>query len=154
MTRSSNPSQDKRSLDEVKEQGSDSCVRMMPHHRDSVERVSVNQLTETTLHGKLTTSHKQGTWLSPWRAGRGRRCSRPPVEDRRATVPAIQDMVGVSGHLTARNPRHGVHRVGEIGGSDNRKVACPLFLSVKLIHFAMGLTALVLLIRRIDGDCL
>ena len=49
------------------------------------------------------------------------------VEDRSAAVPAIQDMVGVPGNLTARNPRHGVHRVGEIGGSGNRKVACPLF---------------------------
>ena len=137
MTRSSNPSQDKRSSDEVKEQENNSCGCMMPHHTVNVERVSVNQLTETTLHGKLTTSHKQGTWLSPWRAGRGRRCSRPPEEDRRATVPAIQDVVGVSGHLTARNPRHGVHRVGEIGGSDNRKVACPLFLFVLFLSFPL-----------------
>ena len=44
------------------------------------------------------------------------------VEDRSATVPAIQDMVGVPDHLTTRNPRHGVNRVGEIGGSGNRKV--------------------------------
>ena len=50
------------------------------------------------------------------------------VEDRRAAIPAIQDMVGVPGHLTARNPRHGVNRVGEIGGAGKRKVACPLFL--------------------------
>ena len=28
-------------------------------YRVSVERVSVNQLTETTLRGKLTTSHKE-----------------------------------------------------------------------------------------------
>ena len=53
-------------------------------------------------------------------------------EDRRAAIPAIQDMVGVPGHLTARNPRHGVNRVGEIGGSGKRKVACPLFLSLVL----------------------
>ena len=53
-------------------------------------------------------------------------------EDRRATVPAIQDMVGVSGDLTTRNPRHGVTRVGEIGGSGNRKVACPLFPSLRI----------------------
>ena len=46
------------------------------------------------------------------------------VKDRCAAVPAIQDMVGVFGDLTARNPRHGVNRVGEIGGSGKRKVAC------------------------------
>ena len=28
-------------------------------YKVSVERVSVNQLTETTLRGKLTTSHKE-----------------------------------------------------------------------------------------------
>ena len=28
------------------------------------------------------------------------------MEDSRPTVPSIQDMVGVSGHLSARNPRH------------------------------------------------
>ena len=35
------------------------CGRIMPHHIVGVERGSVNQLTETTLHGKLTTSHKE-----------------------------------------------------------------------------------------------
>ena len=29
------------------------------------------------------------------------------VEERGATVPTIQHIVGVSGHLSARNPRHG-----------------------------------------------
>ena len=43
------------------------------------------------------------------------------VEDRRAAVPAIQDMVGVFGDLTRRNLRHGVNRVGEIGAQATEK---------------------------------
>ncbi len=49
------------------------------------------------------------------------------MKDRRAAIPAIQVMVGRSGDLTARNPRHGVHSVGKISGSGNSNVACPLF---------------------------
>ena len=82
---------------------------------------SVNQLIETTLHDKPMTSLKQGTWLSPWRAGRGRRCVALLVEDLSAAVPAIQDMVGVFGDLTRRNLRHGVNRVGEIGAQATEK---------------------------------
>ncbi len=61
------------------------------------------------------------------------------VEDRSTAVPAIQDMVGVPGDLTTRNPRHGENRVGEIGGSGNRKVACPLF-SVRILLMGRAVT--------------
>jgi hypothetical protein len=37
------------------------------------------------------------------------------VEDRGATVATIQHMVDVSGHLSARNPRHGLRTVREMG---------------------------------------
>ncbi len=37
------------------------------------------------------------------------------VEDRSATVPAIEHMVGVSGHLSARNPGHRKSTVHETG---------------------------------------
>ncbi len=49
----------------------------MPHYTVSVERVSVNQLTETTMHGKLTTSNKEEPYESSRR-------SRPPVRDGKA----------------------------------------------------------------------
>lgn len=50
------------------------------------------------------------------------------VEDRGTAVPAIEHMVGVSGHLSARNPRHGTRTVREMGVGTQEKVACPLFL--------------------------
>lgn len=50
------------------------------------------------------------------------------VEDRGATVPTIEHMVGVSGHLSARNPRHTKRTVRETGAGPQEKVACPLFL--------------------------
>ena len=49
------------------------------------------------------------------------------MEDRGATVATIQHMVDVSGHLSARNPRHGTRTVREIGVGTQEKVACPLF---------------------------
>lgn len=55
------------------------------------------------------------------------------VEHRRATISAIQDMVGVTSDLAARNPRHESHSVGEDRVLSKRKVACPLFLSPCLI---------------------
>jgi len=51
------------------------------------------------------------------------------VEDRGATVAAIQRMVDVAGHLSARNPRHGNSTVRETGVGRQGKVACPLFSS-------------------------
>jgi hypothetical protein len=49
------------------------------------------------------------------------------MEDRRATVPAVQNMVGVSGHLSAWNTRHGSSTVRETGAATQEKVACPIF---------------------------
>ena len=49
------------------------------------------------------------------------------VEDRGTAVSAVQYMVGISGHLTAWNPRHGVSRVRQTGVGRQEKVACPLF---------------------------
>lgn len=49
------------------------------------------------------------------------------VEDRGATVATIQHMVDVSGHLSARNPRHTKRTVREMGAGTQEKVACPLF---------------------------
>jgi len=49
------------------------------------------------------------------------------VEDRGASVPPIEDVVDVSGHLSTRNPRHGKRTVREAGGGMQEKVACPLF---------------------------
>jgi hypothetical protein len=56
------------------------------------------------------------------------------VEDRGATVATIQHMVDVSGHLSARNPRHGKRTVREMGVGTQEKVACPLFLSSSLLR--------------------
>jgi hypothetical protein len=50
------------------------------------------------------------------------------VEDRRATVPAIEHMVGVSGYLSAWNTRHEKSTVRQTGTGTQEKVACPLFL--------------------------
>ena len=49
------------------------------------------------------------------------------VKDHGATVPTIQHMVGVSGHLSARNPRHRKTTVRQTGAWRQEKVACPLF---------------------------
>jgi hypothetical protein len=49
------------------------------------------------------------------------------VEDRGATVAAIQHMVDVSGHLSARNPRPGTRTVCAMGDGTQEKVACPRF---------------------------
>ena len=49
------------------------------------------------------------------------------MEDRRATVPAVQNMAGVSGHLSAWNTRHGSSTVRGTGAATQEKVACPLF---------------------------
>jgi hypothetical protein len=51
------------------------------------------------------------------------------MEDRGATVPTIQHMVGVPSDLSARNPRHGKTTVRQTGVGTQVKVACPLFLS-------------------------
>jgi hypothetical protein len=56
------------------------------------------------------------------------------VEDRGAPVPPIEDMVGVSGHLSTRNPRHDRSRVRQAGGGRQEKVACPLFLSWNMLR--------------------
>jgi hypothetical protein len=50
------------------------------------------------------------------------------VEDRRATVPAIEHMVGVSGYLSAWNTRPEKSTVRQTGTGTQEKVACPLFL--------------------------
>jgi len=50
------------------------------------------------------------------------------VEDCRTTIPSIQDMVGVTGHLSAWNTRHCVHKVREVRTESQGKAACPLFL--------------------------
>ena len=50
------------------------------------------------------------------------------VEDCRTTIPSIQDMVGVTGHLSAWNTRHRVFKVREVCVEVQEKVACPLFL--------------------------
>ena len=50
------------------------------------------------------------------------------VEDRRATVPAIEHMVGVSGYLSAWNTRHERSTVRQTGTGTQEKVTCPLFL--------------------------
>ena len=49
------------------------------------------------------------------------------VEDRGATVPTIQHMVGVPGYLSAWNTRHEKRTVREMGVGRQEKVACPLF---------------------------
>ncbi len=43
------------------------------------------------------------------------------MEDRGATVATIQHMVDVSGHLSARNPRHGKTTVRQTGGWSKKK---------------------------------
>ena len=43
------------------------------------------------------------------------------VEDRGAAVPTIQYMVGVSGHLSARNPRHRSARYAKLGSGGKKK---------------------------------
>ena len=48
------------------------------------------------------------------------------VEDRGATIPTIQHMVGVPGYLSARNPRHRKTTVRQTGAWRQEKVACPL----------------------------
>ena len=50
------------------------------------------------------------------------------VENPRATVPAIEHMVGVSGYLSAWNTRHEKSTVRQTGTETQEKVACPLFL--------------------------
>src|SRR3977135_925111 len=62
LTRSSNPSQDKRSPYEVKEQGSDSRNRVMPHQAVSVGYGSVNRLTETAPRNTLMTGNTEGSY--------------------------------------------------------------------------------------------
>jgi hypothetical protein len=57
------------------------------------------------------------------------------MEDRRATVPAVQNMVGVSGHLSAWNTRHGSSTVRETGAATQEKEACPLFYSSTIIPY-------------------
>src|SRR5436853_7242824 len=49
------------------------------------------------------------------------------VEDRGATIPTVEHIVGVSGHFSAWNPRHGESTVRETGARTQEKVACPLF---------------------------
>jgi hypothetical protein len=51
------------------------------------------------------------------------------VEDRGAAFPTVQHMVGVSGYLSAWNPRHGKRTVREMGVGTQGKVACPIFFS-------------------------
>jgi len=63
------------------------------------------------------------------------------MEDRRATVPAVQNMVGVSGHLSAWNTRHGSSTVRETGAATQEKVALSPFLSRardSLVWFGMN----------------
>jgi hypothetical protein len=50
------------------------------------------------------------------------------VEHRGATGPPIEDMVDVSGHLSARNPRQRQTTVCQRGGWRQNKGACPRFL--------------------------
>ena len=50
------------------------------------------------------------------------------AEDCRTTIPSIQDMVGVTGHLSAWNTRHCVRKVREVRTESQGNVACPLFL--------------------------
>jgi len=49
------------------------------------------------------------------------------VEDCGTAVSAVQYMVGISGHLSAWNPRHDRSRVCQIGVGRQEKAACPLF---------------------------
>jgi hypothetical protein len=58
------------------------------------------------------------------------------VEHRRAAISTIQDMVGVTSDLAARNPRHESHSVGEDRVLSKRKVACPLFPKSSLSPFS------------------
>jgi hypothetical protein len=64
------------------------------------------------------------------------------VEHRRAAISTIQDMVGVTSDLAARNPRHESHSVGEDRVLSKRKVACPLFLSPFSVLVGVKATAM------------
>jgi hypothetical protein len=76
------------------------------------------------------------------------------VEDRGATVATIQHMVDVSGHLSARNPRHGESTVRETGAGTQEKVACPLFLVPMETHSSLVSTDHTTTSLYLAGICL
>lgn len=49
------------------------------------------------------------------------------VKNDASAVPTVEDMIGVAGELTARNPRHDVERYENRARDDKGKVACPPF---------------------------
>lgn len=56
------------------------------------------------------------------------------VKDGCAAVATVQDVVGVSGAVSARNPRHGRRRLRQLEAGEQGKVACPLSSPPRVIN--------------------